>query len=237
MQTFQLDEEAEFLAAVEGVAPVETDDEAEVEESSASPATDQNSGDGARRWRGRRRRGGRRGGRDERPERAEPKVEAAKAEEPPVEAIEPVTEAPTEHRPEPRSDSRYQPRQDTRSNSRGETRSRSDFGPPPGYTPMVLPGESISKYRNLPQQPAAEAVVAAEEPETASETAETVAAVPVEDFIAPAEAQPVEEVVFAATEEVVEPPVEHHEVDAAARPTVLSARGADGNRVCRGSRA
>ena len=61
-----------------------------------------------------------------------------------------MTEAPTEHRPEPRSDSRYEARGETRSSSRGETRSRSDFGPPPGYTPMVLPGESISKYRNLP---------------------------------------------------------------------------------------
>jgi ribonuclease G len=31
---------------------------------------------------------------------------------------------------------------------------RRDFGPPPGYTPIVLPGESISKYRDIPQQPA-----------------------------------------------------------------------------------
>jgi Rne/Rng family ribonuclease len=202
-----VDEEAEFLAAVEGVVPVETDDEAEVEESAASPGVDQNSGDGARRWRGRRRRGGRRGGRDERPERVEPKVEAATAEEPPVEAVEPIIEASADHRPQPRSDSRYQARPDTRSNSRGDSRPRSDFGPPPGYTPMVLPGESISKYRNLPQQPAVEAVVATEEPETASEPVEVVAAMPVEDFIAPVEAQPIEkeEEVLAATEEEVEP--------------------------------
>ncbi|HEY4932067.1 MAG TPA: Rne/Rng family ribonuclease [Terriglobales bacterium] len=217
-----VDEEAEFLAAVEGVAPVETDDEAEVEESSASPGGDQNSGDGARRWRGRRRRGGRRGGRDERPERLEPKVEAATAEEPPVEAVEPIIEAPVEHRPQPRSDSRYEPRQDTRSNSRRDSRSRSDFGPRPGYTPMVLPGESISKYRNLPTQPAAEAVVATEEPETTSELVETVAAVPVEDFVAPAESQPVEEAVFAATEKVVEPPVEQDQFTVAAPEAVVA---------------
>src|SRR5579862_2044901 len=29
--------------------------------------------------------------------------------------------------------------------------SRSDFGPPPGYQPIVLPGESISKYQRRPQ--------------------------------------------------------------------------------------
>ena len=34
--------------------------------------------------------------------------------------------------------------------------SRFDFGPPPGYQPIVLPGESISKYQRLAQsQPAA----------------------------------------------------------------------------------
>jgi ribonuclease G len=215
-----VDEEAEFLAAVEGVAPVETEDESEVDESAASTGVDQNSGDGARRWRGRRRRGGRRGGSDQRPERVEPKVEAATAEEPPVEAIEPVIEAPAEHRPQPRSESRYEPRQDTRSNSRGDSRPRSDFGPPAGYTPMVLPGESISKYRNLPQQPAVEAVVVTEELQTPVETAEVTAAVPVEDFVAPVEAQPVEEAIFMATEEVVEPAVEQHEFVAQEEPAV-----------------
>jgi Rne/Rng family ribonuclease len=213
-----VDEGAEFLAAVEGVAPVEKDDdESEVEESAAIPGVDQNSGDGARRWRGRRRRGGRRGGRDERPERVvEPKVEAA----------EPVIEAPVEHLPEPRSDSRYQARQDTRSSSRPETRSRSDFGPPAGYTPMVLPGESISKYRNLPQKPAVEAVVATEEPETASEPVETVAAVPFEDFVvAPIEAQPVDEAIFAATDEVVvEPAAEQPEFVAEEEQTASTIR-------------
>jgi len=33
---------------------------------------------------------------------------------------------------------------------------RAESGPPPGYTPMVLPGESISKYRGRAQQPAEE---------------------------------------------------------------------------------
>ena len=205
-----VDEEAEFLAAVDGVSPVETDDETESGESSATSAEDEKSGEGARRWRGRRRRGGRRGGRDERPERTEPKVEAAKAEEQPIEAVEPAAEVPAEHRPEPRSDSRYDSRQDSRSSSRGENRSRSDFGPPSGYKPMVMPGESISKYRNLPQQPAAETVVVTEELDAAIDPVENVAAAPVEDFVAPVEPQHVEEVAFEETEEVVEPRVEPH---------------------------
>jgi Rne/Rng family ribonuclease len=42
------------------------------------------------------------------------------------------------------------------------TRSRSrdsEYGPPPGYQPIILPGESISKYRGRPGQPAAASVV------------------------------------------------------------------------------
>ena len=40
--------------------------------------------------------------------------------------------------------------------SRPERNDRSDYGPPPGYQPMLLPGESISKYQRLAQtqQPA-----------------------------------------------------------------------------------
>jgi ribonuclease G len=79
---------------------------------------------------------------------------------------------------------------------------------------MVLPGESISKYRNLPAQPAAEAVVATEEPETTSELVEPVAPVPVEDFVAPVEAQRVEQATFTTAEEVVEPHVEQHRFSA-----------------------
>ena len=48
---------------------------------------------------------------------------------------------------------------------------------------MVLPGESISKYRNLPQAPVA---VVAEEPETAGETTETALVGAVEDRVTPA---------------------------------------------------
>ena len=146
------DEESEFLAAVGDVAPIDGNDETDTEEVSAAPPGEQKTEEGARRWRGRRRRGGRRGGRDERPERVEPKLEAEKAEEAPAAAIESATEAPAERRPETRSDSRHETRGETRPSSRSESRSRSDFGPPAGYTPMVLPGESISTSRKRPQR-------------------------------------------------------------------------------------
>ena len=76
------------------------------------------------------RRGGRRGRGNQRNESA-PETQTAPPEE------------PAEPRPEPRHESRY------------ESRPRQDYAPPAGYQPIILPGESISKYRNL-SQPAAE---------------------------------------------------------------------------------
>ncbi len=74
-------------------------------------------------WRrGRRRRGGRRGDRGDRPAEARPVREA-----------EPVRE-PSREGPSFRS-------------GRTERDTPSDFGPPPGYQPILLPGESISKYQ------------------------------------------------------------------------------------------
>jgi ribonuclease G len=74
-------------------------------------------------WRGRRRRrGGRRDGRDSRDRSGEPRVPA------PV-----VESAPTSAPPRPMEPSRNQ------------------FGPPAGYQPIILPGESLSKYRGRPQ--------------------------------------------------------------------------------------
>jgi len=39
-------------------------------------------------------------------------------------------------------------------NARPERGGRSDYGPPPGYQPIVLPGESISKYKRMSQSQA-----------------------------------------------------------------------------------
>jgi len=41
------------------------------------------------------------------------------------------------------------------SQSRFRSRGDDEYGPPPGYQPIVLPGESISKYRGRSSQPAA----------------------------------------------------------------------------------
>src|SRR5579863_8514091 len=75
----------------------------------------------------RRRRGGRRDGRDGRERNAEPRVAA-----PVVESVpEPV--APVLRPAEPRR--------------------TQQFGPPAGYQPIILPGESISKYRGMTPAP------------------------------------------------------------------------------------
>ncbi|HYJ47001.1 MAG TPA: Rne/Rng family ribonuclease, partial [Pyrinomonadaceae bacterium] len=47
------------------------------------------------------------------------------------------------------SESRYS--RSSESSSRSDRSDRSDYGPPPGYQPIILPGESISKYQRLAQ--------------------------------------------------------------------------------------
>ena len=66
------------------------------------------------------------------------------------------------------------PRQDRPERTERPQRS-ADFGPPPGYQPIILPGESISKYRGYQNQvaPAPRAVESASrEPESTSPLAE-----------------------------------------------------------------
>jgi Rne/Rng family ribonuclease len=101
----------------------------------AAPAEPSSSGDSQERERGgyrgrRRRRGGRRDGRSEgrsdgRDRAAEPQV------------ARPVTESAAPPAPRPQ-----------------EPRRTQQFGPPGGYQPILLPGESISKYRGMAQPPA-----------------------------------------------------------------------------------
>jgi len=95
-------------------------------------------------WRGRRRRrGGRRGERM-------PESKFAR----------PAAEAPRET---PRETTRETPRESFRG-GRPERSDRSDYGPPPGYQPILLPGESISKYQHLAQAQAAAAAAPRSEP-------------------------------------------------------------------------
>ena len=75
-------------------------------------------------FRGRRRRRGRRGERDDRPERTD---RPERSERPERTATEPRFTRPVAETPVRRDD---------------------EYGPPPGYQPIILPGESISKYRS-----------------------------------------------------------------------------------------
>jgi Rne/Rng family ribonuclease len=134
---------------------------AEGEQTEAVPAeAPGNAAGAARDFRGRRRRRGRRGevgdrsGRGERPERGEIRSEAR-------------PEVPSEVRNETGRETR-EPRTDRFGrgdrHGRGGSDSRFerpapvarvgrdyDYGPPPGYQPIVLPGESISKYQRQGQ--------------------------------------------------------------------------------------
>ncbi|HEY1730823.1 MAG TPA: Rne/Rng family ribonuclease [Terriglobales bacterium] len=197
----QLQQEAQHAQGENVIAGAETEAEepefavdfnvADSEQSAGEDgesAQGEDSGDGSRRWRGRRRRrGGRRGGRPDRPQNeAAPEPTEAAAPAPPA----PRVEAP---RLEPRNESRNE----SRSESRHESRPRQDYGPPAGYTPIILPGESISKYRNLSQ--------VAAEPEASSAVEidhDDVTSMPVEDFTAPGPegaAEMVEEIQEEAT--------------------------------------
>jgi Rne/Rng family ribonuclease len=144
-----------------GVEPGEAD------EPEGGPSEGATSAAGAvRDFRGRRRRRGRRGeigDRSGRPERSEVRTE-------------PRSEIRSEPHGEPRNEPRSEPRNEPRNDrfSRGDRPARSgsdsrfqrpspppppragrdyDYGPPPGYQPMLLPGESISKYQRQGQSP------------------------------------------------------------------------------------
>src|SRR4029077_19537762 len=137
----------------------------EEEPEAASPEVPGNAMVAARDFRGRRRRRGRRGetgdrgGRGPSAERGEVRTESRN---------EGRTETSSEPRIEPKNESRNEPRNDRF--NRGERPGRSgsdsrfqrpapparagrdyDYGPPPGYQPILLPGESISKYQRQGQ--------------------------------------------------------------------------------------
>ena len=137
------------------------EDSGEAVEAEAASEENGEEGDGARRWRGRRRRGrGRRGRNDEREyqprqeersERPERQVEEASAPE--AASFEPIL-LPGE------SISKYQPRSEAPEVASVPARvepeaaapqrrgRREDYQLPADYRPIMLPGESISKYRH-----------------------------------------------------------------------------------------
>ena len=145
--------------------------EAEEPEAASSDAPGNAAGAGtARDFRGRRRRRGRRGeiGRGPGAERGE---RSERSETPSEPHRETSNEIRNEAHHEPRQESRGEPRHDRFSRGerpgRGGTDSRFqrsappaarvgrdyDYGPPPGYQPIILPGESISKYQRQGQAP------------------------------------------------------------------------------------
>jgi Rne/Rng family ribonuclease len=152
------------VAEAEGVLGAEAPDAASTEASSSAAGS-------AREFRGRRRRRGRRGengdrgsGRGERPDRSESRTEGRS--ETGAERSEPRVDfkgAPRDRfnrgdRPGRGVDSRFQ-----RPAPAARTGHDYDYGPPPGYQPIMLPGESISKYQRQGQSAALPAEKTAEE--------------------------------------------------------------------------
>ena len=146
------------------------------EERTAAPLANTESGEDQQEDRGngrnRRRRRGRRGERMPESKFARP--------------AEPQREAPRSER----SDRYERPER----NVRPERSERSEYGPPPGYQPILLPGESISKYQRMAQKAAAPAQYAGQGQATGAQPARVPAVAENfpedEPLFAKAEAQP-----------------------------------------------
>jgi Rne/Rng family ribonuclease len=156
----------------------------------------------------RRRRGGRRDGRDGRDrgqdrgatERGSDRI----SERPPERLADRAPERSFERSGDRGSDSRYARPSDV-APSRPQESSRPAFGPPPGYQPILLPGESISKYQRFAQQttvplPVATNISVEETSERDFEPDHPIAATFPED-----------EPIFAGSDAVAEPLHEEHD--------------------------
>jgi Rne/Rng family ribonuclease len=186
-------------------------DEGEEPEATASEAPSNAAGTGvARDFRGRRRRRGRRGEAGDRGGRG-PSTGTDRSE------------IRSEERSETGSEPRNEPRNEQRSDrfNRGDRPGRSgsdsrfqrpaptartgrdyDYGPPPGYQPIVLPGESISKYQRQGQGLNQNQVLPAESPVEVAAAERPAPASIVANF-------PEDEPIFAA--KLAEPLHEQHE--------------------------
>ena len=161
---------------------------------SANTADSQNRDRGGFRGR-RRRRGGRRDGRGDGRDRG--------SDRGPERTPDRTFDRASERSPEPRFARPVEP-------SRPVDSGRSQpSGPPPGYQPFLLPGESISKYQRFAQQPPAPPAPPLRQ---AVAEAESEAAA---DAVAPLAATfPEDEPIFAAAESVAEPlHVQHEHVE------------------------
>ncbi len=143
-------------------------------------------------WRGRRRRrGGRRDGRGDGRDRG--------SDRGPERSPDRTSDRVPDRAPEARFG------RPAESTSRADSGRNQPSGPPPGYQPILLPGESISKYQRWAQPPAAPQPHAAETRSRASQASE--------ESIAPVAATfPEDEPIFAATaDSAAEPLHEEHE--------------------------
>jgi Rne/Rng family ribonuclease len=159
---------------------------------------DQNRDRGGFRGR-RRRRGGRRDGRGDGRDRGSDRGPERGPERPPER-----TSDRTYDRGSDRPESRFaRPAEPAPSRTMDSGRSQPS-GPPPGYQPMLLPGESISKYQRYAQPAAQQPPIRQTVPEVASE-------VSTEPLAPLAATFPEDEPIFAAAESVAEPLHEEHE--------------------------
>jgi len=109
-----------------------------------------------------------------------------------------------------------------------ETSAPRPTGPPAGYQPILLPGESISKYQRYSQQPVAQEPLRHEDEELSADNA-------VESTTPLAETFPDDEPIFAASEAVIEPAQEQHEEvrEAAGEPVESASTSPNWNREFR----
>jgi Rne/Rng family ribonuclease len=147
------------------------DEDAGAEDAAAPVSASGEAPRGSHEWRGRRRRRGRRDRPEERGGRADRSEPSGRSD-----------------RERTVTESRFQ-----RPTATARIGRDYDYGPPPGYQPIILPGESISKYRQGTQAAAVPVEVASPAPQTASLHT---------NF-------PDDEPIFAA--EVAEPIAERHE--------------------------
>ncbi len=121
----------------------QTEEQAEAAAGNTENGGEQQEGRGGN-WRNRRRRRGRRGERM-------PESKFARPAEPQRDA------ARNERNDRPERNERPERSERPERNDRSDRGDRGDYGPPPGYQPILLPGESISKYARMAQKSAAPA--------------------------------------------------------------------------------
>src|ERR1035441_6300774 len=176
---------------------VETDVQGDVQPTAAAGAIPEQAGDSQNRERGgyrgrRRRRGGRRDGRSDGRDRGPDRG--------PERAPDRPFDRGSDRSPEQRFARPVEP-MPTRAMDSGRNQ---PSGPPPGYQPMLLPGESISKYQRYAQQPPALEPVRQSITAVESES-------PAEPVAPLAATFPEDEPIFAASDSVAEPLHEQHD--------------------------